>query len=187
MLKRLFWTVVVVFAVVGLAATGGAVLLVRGGIGSRAEPGRFETRLARSLRSLAIPRDARSLRNPVSGQAQAIDEGMHHFADHCALCHGNDGSGQTEMGRGLYPRPPDLRQARTQQLTDGELFYIIENGVKLTGMPAWGTAHSDDGTASWNLVHFIRRLPHLTAVDLDRMRALNPRTTPKAAPPHRHD
>ena len=70
---------------------------------------------------------------------EAIAEGRAHFADHCASCHANDGSGDTEMGRGLYPRAPDMRLAATQNLEDHELFYIIENGIRLTGMPAWGT------------------------------------------------
>ncbi len=44
------------------------------------------------------------------------------------------------MGRNMYPPAPDMRLAETQQMTDGELFYIIQNGVRLTGMPAWGSA-----------------------------------------------
>ena len=62
-----------------------------------------------------------------------IAEGRDHFADHCATCHANDGSGNTEMGRGLYPKAPDMRLPATQNLSDAELFYIIENGVRLTG------------------------------------------------------
>ena len=111
---------------------------------------------------------------PVSDEA--IRDGMGHFADHCAGCHANDGSGNTEMGRGLYPRAPDMRQPATQDLSDGDLFYIIENGVRFTGMPAWGAGDSDGQTASWHLVHFIRRLPELTEQDLARMRALNPKS-----------
>ena len=68
---------------------------------------------------------------------EVIAAGMAHYADHCAACHANDGSAETQIGLGMYPRPPDMRQPATQTLTDGELFYIIENGVRLTGMPAW--------------------------------------------------
>src|SRR5207247_5909710 len=71
----------------------------------------------------------------------------------CALpissCHANDGSGQTEMGQHLYPRVPDMRLARTQELTDGELFAIIEDGVRFTGMPAWGDKSEQSQLASW--------------------------------------
>jgi hypothetical protein len=67
-----------------------------------------------------------------------------------------------------------MRSPATQELTDGELFYIIENGVRLTGMPAWGGAGTAEG--SWHLVHFIRHLPKLTDEEKSRMEALNPRS-----------
>jgi mono/diheme cytochrome c family protein len=101
---------------------------------------------------------------------------MAHYADHCAACHANDGSGETEIGRGLYPKAPDMRLPATQSLTDGELFYIIENGVRLTGMPAWSTGHDDGAEATWHLVHFIRELPRLTPEKIDEMKRLNPRS-----------
>src|SRR5687767_8640085 len=176
MLKRLLWIGVGVFALIGVAAAVTGLLLVRSGIDARAQPGRFETTAARTLRSVAIPRASRQLKNPVPASAEAIDDGLSHFADHCANCHGNNGSGETEMGRGLYPKTPDMRQAITQNLTDGELFHIIENGVKFTGMPAWGDGTDESAIASWNLVHFIRRLPHLTEADITRMETLNPKS-----------
>ena len=106
------------------------------GISAKATPGRIETVIARTMRLLAIPRNARDLKNPVAASPEIVAEGMAHYADHCAACHANDGSGETELGLGLYPKPPDMRLPETQSLTDGELFYIIENGVRLTGMPA---------------------------------------------------
>jgi mono/diheme cytochrome c family protein len=78
------------------------------------------------------------------------------------------------MGRGLYPRPPDLTAAPTQALSDGELFYIVENGVRLTGMPAFGGAGRPE--ESWRLVHFIRHLPSQTKEETLRMEKLNPHT-----------
>lgn len=73
----------------------------------------------------------------------------------------------------MYPHPPDLRYD-TQALTDGEIFYIIENGVRLSGMPAFGG--QDSITDSWKLVHFIRHLPNLTAEEEEQMEALNPKS-----------
>jgi hypothetical protein len=69
-----------------------------------------------------------------------------------------------------------MRQAATQNLSDGELFYIIENGVKLTGMPAWGTGTPEGERDSWHLVQFIRRLPSLSEAELAEMDDLNPRS-----------
>ena len=146
------------------------------GISAKAQPGRVETAVARTMRRFAIPRDARNRRNPVARSAQVVAEGLAHFADHCAACHANDGSGETEIGLGLYPKAPDMRLAATQSLTDGELFYIIENGVRLTGMPAWATGHQDGEASTWHLVHFIRELPRLTEEQIDQMKGLNPRS-----------
>jgi len=112
------------------------------------------------------------MRNPVPNSPQVLAEARAHFADHCAGCHGNDGSGRSEMGQNLYPRAPDMRAAATQTLSDGELFFIIKNGVRLTGMPAWGG--DGDDADSWKLVRFIRHLPSMTSAEIESMKALNP-------------
>ena len=143
------------------------------GISARAEPGVIETAIARTMRRLAIPRGERDKQNPVRETPEVIAAGMSHYADHCAACHANDGSGETQIGLGLYPKSPDMRQAATQSLSDGELFYIIENGVRLTGMPAWGAGTHESAEETWHLVHFIRHLPRLTPEQLEKMEALN--------------
>jgi mono/diheme cytochrome c family protein len=158
-----------------IAATLAIVaLLVRGGISARPAPSPFEAAVATAVRSWLIPAAARRAGNPVPPTVESFRAGRAHFADHCASCHANDGSGQTALGRGLYPRAPDMRRRDTQDLSDGELFYIIENGVRFTGMPAFGGAGEPDET--WQLVHFIRRLPDLTPGDISEMERLNPRT-----------
>lgn len=150
--------------------------IARRGLATRAEPSRVEELLARSMRRLATPEAMRTRRNPVEGSQTVLTEALEHFADHCAVCHANDGSGDTAIGRGLYPKAPDMRGPGTQSLSDGELFSIIENGIRLTGMPAWGDGTEEGERASWGLVRFIRRLPALTAEEIERMEALNPRT-----------
>ncbi len=169
------WCVAVlaVFAAALVLAGAGAAILLSGGIGARAEPSPLEAALARRVRSLAIPRSARDLVNPLPATAQALAEGRTHFADHCASCHANDGSGDTPLGRGLHPRAPDMRRPETQRLGDGEIFWIIENGIRLTGMPAWGEPGRE--AESWALVHFIRRLPALTPEEKLEMERANPR------------
>jgi mono/diheme cytochrome c family protein len=160
------------------AAVGGVVAysIVRRGLSARAEPSRVEELVARTMRALATPPRVRSMTNPVTRTQAVLEEGLEHFSDHCAVCHANNGSGNTEVGRGLYPPPPDMRAAATQELSDGELFSIIENGIRLTGMPAWGTGTADGEQASWALVHFIRRLPELTDQEISRMESLNPKS-----------
>lgn len=166
----------VALSLAGALAIAAGVWLIRGGISAKGQPGAFETAVARRLRAAAIPGRARTLGNPVQATPEVINAGMEHFADHCAVCHANDGSGDTEMGRGLYPKVPDMRQAATQSLSDGELFYIIENGVRLTGMPGWGDGTEEGRRASWHLVHFIRHLSRLTPREKLEMEQINPKS-----------
>lgn len=146
------------------------------GLKARATPGAFETRVARTVRSFAVSARDRDRPNPVPRSQEAIESGLEHFADHCAICHANDGSGATDFGRGLFPPAPDLRAAPTQGLTDGELFSIIEHGIRFTGMPGFGTGTADGEGESWNLVHFIRYLPRLSDEERARMESMNPRS-----------
>jgi mono/diheme cytochrome c family protein len=158
------------------AVAGAAFVVVRHGVSARDEPTRVEIVLARLMRRLAIPERARARTNPVPPTPDALSRARAHFADHCASCHGNDGRGGTALGRGLYPRAPDMTLPRTQGLSDGELYAIIDNGVRLTGMPAWGSPGPEDDAETWELVHFIRRLPSLTPAEIEEMKDLNPKT-----------
>ena len=79
------------------------------------------------------------------------------------------------MGKRTYPPAPDMRLPATQQKTDGELFYIIQNGIRLSAMPAWSSGTDRDEQDSWKLVHFIRHLPQLTAEEKKEMEKLNPK------------
>lgn len=164
-------------------ALGGVMLAVSGlvylrvtGLSARGEPGAMETAIARTARRLAIPSEARARRNPIPASPEVLTDGMAHYADHCATCHANDGTGNTEMGKGLFPRAPDMRLPATQELSDGELFYVIEHGIRFTGMPGWstGTAAGEDST--WRLVHFVRHLPQLAPAELEAMKNRNPRS-----------
>ena len=103
-------------------------------------------------------------------------DALHHFADHCATCHANDGSGKTAMGPNFYPPVPDLRDTVIQSMSDGELFYVIHFGVRFTGMPAWGDGDPEKDMESWQLVHFIRHLPNITPEEIEKMKSYNPKT-----------
>src|SRR5262249_54792845 len=143
---------VLIAVVVVLVFMLGFFAITRRGFSARDEPGRLEAFLAKRVRNGAIPKAIRDYKNPVDGSKEAMAAAMAHFADHCAFCHDNDGSGNTPIGKGLSPKAPDMRQSATQNLTDGELFYIIQNGVRLTGMPAFGVA-GDRDLDSWKLVY----------------------------------
>jgi mono/diheme cytochrome c family protein len=181
-LKAFLLLVVLAIAVAGI----GLWYVASRGVSAKEQPGAAEQFLARRVRDMAIARDAKALTNPVQSSADVIAEGRAHFADHCALCHANNGSGDTDIGGGMWPKPPDMRLAQTQNLTDGELFWIIENGVRFTGMPAWSTGTKEGETASWHLVHFIRRLPKLTPEEIKEMEALNPKSPGEASHEHTH-
>lgn len=153
----------------------GVMLAVQGrGVSARPQPSAVETRAALFLRGWLTPPTYKGLRNPVTATAENFAAARQHFADHCASCHANDGSGATAIGRSFYPKAPDMRLPRTQQLSDGEIFYFIENGIRMTGMPGWSTGTPEGEKASWELVHFIRRLASLTPEDLAIMERLNP-------------
>src|SRR5213593_5267325 len=101
--------------------------VTRHGFSAREKPTRLEAFLARRARGLATPPEAKRMKNPLAPTPLNIAEARDHFADHCAICHANDGGGKTMINEGLYPPAPDLRVRETQELSDGELLYIIKN------------------------------------------------------------
>jgi len=163
---------VIVIAVIA----GGVYVMLARGFSARENPSALEQWMARRARAMAAPADAKARTNPVSNSPEVLAEARAHWADHCAGCHANNGSGDTEMGKRMYPPAPDMRQADTQQMTDGELFFIIQNGIRMTGMPAWGGGSGHDEEDSWKLVRFIRHLPQVTAEEEHEMQSLNPKS-----------
>ncbi len=164
-------------SVVALAAGGfGLKLMLDHGFSTRDKPTAVEKLIVRRLRYMSIPRGHTLAKNPGPLTPEILERARAHFADHCASCHGNDGRGRTTIGRNLYPKPPDMTLKDTQDLPGGHLFYIIKNGVRLAGMPAWGQDTPKDDRETWELVHFIRHLPHLTDKELAQMEELNPKS-----------
>lgn len=160
-----------------IAAVGGYFFL-RNGLSARADPPAVEAAVARHVRALALPASAKRQSNPFAHDPNAWVEGGMHFEDHCAICHDDNGSGRSEIGKNVYPKAPDMRQAGTQELSDGALYFIISNGIRYTAMPGWAGEHTPEET--WKLVSFIRRLPKLTPEDLERV-------TPKAGDGDQHE
>jgi len=153
---KVFFLILV--AISALAAVYGTVV-IRRGFSATGQPSAVETVMARTVRNLGIPRTARNEKNPWTATPDILQEAHENFTDHCAGCHGKDGDGRSGIGQNLYPKAPDLRRPETQNLTDGEIHYIIQNGVRLTGMPAMGNPHSgQDDNGAWKLVLFVRSI-----------------------------
>ncbi len=170
-MKRARWVLLLAGAFL-VAGGGGSWLywfITRHGFSAREKPTRLEAFVARRARDLATPLEAKRTKNPLASTPLNIAEARDHFADHCAICHANDGSGKTMINEGLYPPAPDLRVQETQELSDGELFFIIKNGIRFTGMPGWGGDDEDN----WKLVQFIQHLPRLTPKELELMKEIN--------------
>jgi mono/diheme cytochrome c family protein len=161
--------------IAALVFSGGWWLRGRGVSAVGRKPLPLEAPVARAAWRFLVPVAVRNAANPVVASADVLKEAREHWADHCALCHDNDGSGATQIGRRLYPPVPDLRGGRSQGLTDGELFYAIESGIPWTAMPGWTTSTKEGARDSWALVRFIRHLPAITAEEIQQMEGLNPR------------
>ncbi len=165
--------VIVAFVVLGITMV---ITMVRNGFSSLDEPSAMEAVMATTMRRMSVPSDLKEAKNPLPLTPELLAEGRAHFADHCAGCHGNDGKGQTSMGPKFYPKVPDMTKDDTQSQSDGALFATIENGIRLTGMPAFGNGTAESAHGSWGLVHFIRHLPKLTPEEIAEMEKLNPKS-----------
>lgn len=154
MLKKVVLILLLFFGAIALL---GASLALSFDLSALPDPGRFETSVADGARNFLVHREARrsSIKEPSLTQGD-LDNAQNVFGSECATCHGNDGRTPTDMGRGLYPRAPDLGSDEVQHWSDAEMFWIIRNGIRLTGMPAFGKQLSDQDT--WSLVRYLRTL-----------------------------
>ena len=174
--KLIVFITVVGIGIVG-AFGGRGYQLFTSGFSAKTEPHTLDVFIARQIRHLAIPIEDRNAQNPIPlSRPDVGKDSLAHFADHCALCHANDGSGQALIGKNVNPKAPDLRLADTQSMSDRKLFWVIHNGIRSTAMPVWGEGDPAEDKDSWKLAHFIRHLPQLTPKGLDQIKALNPKT-----------
>jgi mono/diheme cytochrome c family protein len=148
-------TAVVILAV--LIVAGGLLLALRFNLSAAPDPGPLETRVFTAGKRWLVWRSVRG--SPVSEPAansSSLDSGGMTFNGDCAFCHGQDGKTPTDVGEAMYPRVPSLASPQVQQYSDAELFWIIHNGTRYTGMAAFGKSLSDDQI--WDLVRYIRSL-----------------------------
>jgi mono/diheme cytochrome c family protein len=146
------------------------------GISARREASKTEKEIARATWRFLVPGKIKIKENPIPDTSDTLRDATQIWVERCVVCHANDGGG-TAMGRNLHPPVPDLRKVPTQSLTDGELFYAIEQGIPWTGMPSWGDGSSDSEKESWTLVRFVRNIPKLTPADLRNIEKFVPRTS----------
>lgn len=164
---RAVWIVLLTLCACALGLALAGYAFVRTHTFGAERPGPVESFVASHALSMSIPAAAKEARNPVVVTPEILAHARDHFARDCAFCHANNGAGKSEAGTGMYPPTPDLR--REDDLTDGELFFIIKHGVRWTGMPRW----KDPDDRVWQLVSFIRHLPRISAADLEAMSAIN--------------
>ncbi|WP_263351432.1 cytochrome P460 family protein [Acidicapsa acidisoli] len=122
-------------------------------------PSQEESNLANAAKDVAIPLEAGKKNNPLPETGEVVSQGQEVFLGSCAQCHAPDGRGDTSLGHSMAPPAMDLTSAHVQHWSDAELFWIIQNGVRLTGMPAWRSSISENDT--WKLARFIHSLPRL--------------------------
>ena len=118
------------------------------------------------VRDRSIKAHAAGIAPPADLDSQArLVNGTSHFAEHCAACHTAPGVEASDMAEGMYPHPPVLTDV-AQRRTPGELFWILKNGIKMSGMPSWGD-HGDEDL--WNTVAFMERLPGMSEQDYGKL------------------
>jgi mono/diheme cytochrome c family protein len=169
--------------VVGVVVVVGIPLLVLAtgtfDVAATSGPGALEKTVAGWAMDRSVDRHAKDLTNPYTGQAEAAKKGLDHYAETCVLCHGAPGVEPAELAKGLNPPVPKLLDA-AENMSDGQIFWIISHGIRMTGMPAFAPTHTEDEI--WDIVTFVRRLPNLTPQEKATLSA----ATSKGDELHRH-
>ena len=155
-----------------LGVLGAALGTLMLGCTAHQQPSRAETALANMAKDVVIPIQAVHKNDPLPDNDEIIDQGRQIYLQSCAICHGADGHGETYLGRNMYPPAMDMTSPHVQHWSDPELFWIIQNGVRLTGMPSWESSIS--ATDTWKLARFIHSLPRLDAMSTSQPQPVNP-------------
>lgn len=123
--------------------------------------------LLATVRDHSIATRALALEIPGLNDPSRVEAGFRSYHSMCKPCHSAPEHQPSMIQQGLNPEPPQLNSERVQQRTDGELYWVIKNDIRMTGMPAFGKTHKDD--TLWSIIAFIRQLPHLRNKDYDAM------------------
>jgi len=132
-------------------------------------PGKMETQLATFALNKSVAKRAPAGKNPLAASPDVLREGLAHYKENCVVCHGAPGVDVSELGQGLNPPAPDLTLPRVQARPDGQIFWIVSNGIRMTGMPAFSPTHKQDEI--WKLVAFVRHLEEITPAEQQALKA----------------
>jgi mono/diheme cytochrome c family protein len=138
-------------------------------VGADVKPGLAERTLAPWARDRSVENRAPKEKNPYAGDPAAIAAGLDHYRMNCVMCHGAPDVEAADLSKGLNPHAPSLSKGENDT-SDGELFWVIKHGIRMTPMPAFGPTQTDEEI--WKIVAFIRHLPNLTAKERDSLRAM---------------
>ena len=151
----------VLFGILLVAAAAAAIVYTGSfNVSATRPPSKAERTFATLTLNKAVARRAPNRKNPLPASAETLRGGLAHFRENCVLCHGAPGVDPGEIGQGLNPGAPDLTLRRVQARSDGELFWITSNGIRMTGMPAFSPTHGENEI--WQIVAFLRHLPEIT-------------------------
>jgi mono/diheme cytochrome c family protein len=133
-------------------------------------------RLAVWVKVRSVSRHAKSVSWPAARDAADIEKGLQHYSQNCLPCHGAPGVEGMAFREGMFPAPPEIDEDQVQRWSDSELFWIVKNGIRMTGMPAFGENHADEEIAA--IVAFVRHAPKLTEPERARLRRVLPSVHP---------
>jgi mono/diheme cytochrome c family protein len=164
--------IIALSVVSGVVATllAGIVVLATGvvNIGADSEPGLIERTLAPWGRNRSVENRAPQEKDPYLGSPAAIAAGFEQYRNNCVMCHGAPGVAGADLSMGLNPPAPSLDKGENG-VSDGEVFWIVKHGIRMTAMPAFGATRTDDDI--WKIVAFVRTLPDLTTKERDTLKA----------------
>ena len=152
---------IIILIIIGIVIGAAAIYIYSGSynVAATQPHSKITLWLINEMREASIEHHSKGIKAPSTTGPNMIREGVEHFHEMCRLCHGSPGFDKEEFGEGLYPKPPDLASKDIQQESDPEIFWVLKNGIKLTGMPAFGPTHDDNEL--WGMVYVVRRLPGL--------------------------
>jgi mono/diheme cytochrome c family protein len=128
-------------------------------VAASSSPSAAEEWLLGQVRERSIAKRAAGITPPPLGARAELLTGFELYRAHCVTCHSGPGLSPEELAMGLHPVPPGLGLEKVQARSDAELFWIVKNGIRFTGMPSFGLLRSDEEL--WALVAFVRELPKL--------------------------